>query len=143
MVSQSCAAAYSRITAVQWTLRCPRSGLRGTELDVCLQAASIQVGLDRYQVRHWTSWHRHIMLALAFLAADANPTRPADPLHPARGHDPIRLSVPENRHLLAAVFVPPACTADRLLHWSTWRRRHQAAARRSHYQQRSVDEPGG
>lgn len=46
------------------------------------QAAKGQVGLDHYQVRHWTSWHRHItlaMLALAFLtalAADAPPNRP-------------------------------------------------------------------
>ncbi|CAM5259867.1 hypothetical protein SANTM175S_02092 [Streptomyces antimycoticus] len=34
-------------------------------------------------------------------------------------------------------------TAARLLHWSTWRRRHQATARRSHYQRRSADEPAG
>ena len=40
------------------------------------QAAKSQVGLDHYQVRTWTGWHRFItlaMLALAFL-------RPAPPL---------------------------------------------------------------
>ncbi len=53
-------------------------------VEECFQAAEGQVGLDHYQVRHWTSWHRHItlaMLALAFLtalAADAAPQRPAD-----------------------------------------------------------------
>ncbi|MBL1101992.1 hypothetical protein [Streptomyces coffeae] len=43
-------------------------------VEECFQAAKRQVGLDHYQVRHWTSWHRHItlaMLALAFLAAVA------------------------------------------------------------------------
>jgi 2-polyprenyl-6-methoxyphenol hydroxylase-like FAD-dependent oxidoreductase len=38
-----------------------------------------QVGLDHYQVRNWTSWHRHMtlaMLALAFLAALAADAAP-------------------------------------------------------------------
>ncbi|MFI6673114.1 IS701 family transposase, partial [Streptomyces sp. NPDC050481] len=41
-------------------------------VEECFQAAKGQVGLDHYQVRHWTAWHRHItlaMLALAFLTA--------------------------------------------------------------------------
>jgi hypothetical protein len=98
-------------------------------VEECFEAAKGQVGLDHYQVRHWISWH-HItlaMLALAFLtalAADATPQPPAD-THPARSRDPITLTVPEIRHLLAAVFIPPAVTATRLLHWSNWRRRHQ------------------
>ncbi|WP_413807623.1 hypothetical protein [Streptomyces sp. OE57] len=86
------------------------------------------------------------MLALAFLtavAASAAPDRPTDSHHPARSSDPIPLTVPEIRHLLAAVLNPPAVTATRLLHWSSWRRRHQATARRSHYQRRSLDEPAG
>ncbi|MEU9547153.1 helix-turn-helix transcriptional regulator [Streptomyces mirabilis] len=53
------------------------------------------------------------------------------------------LSVTEICHLVVAVFAPPAMTAARLLHWSTWRRRHQATARRSHYQRRSADGPAG
>ncbi|MFI5886467.1 IS701 family transposase [Streptomyces sp. NPDC051554] len=118
-------------------------------IEECFQAAKGQVGLDHYQVRHWTSWHRHItlaMLALAFLtalAADAAPKPPADTRHFVRSRDPITLTVPEIRHLLVAVFTPPAITAARLLHWSTWRRRHQATARRSHYQRRTADEPAG
>jgi hypothetical protein len=38
-----------------------------------------QVGLDHYQVRTWTGWHRHItlaMLALAFLATTSPPATP-------------------------------------------------------------------
>jgi hypothetical protein len=86
-----------------------------------LPGAKGQVGLDHYQVRHWASWHRHItlaMLALAFLtalAADATPDRPADAHRPARSRDPVTLTVPDIRHLLVAVFDPPAVTAARLL----------------------------
>ncbi|MGW0886132.1 IS701 family transposase, partial [Streptomyces sp. NPDC002671] len=118
-------------------------------VEECFQAAKSQVGLDHYQVRNWTSWHRHItlaMLALAFLtalAADATPEPPADTHHFARSRDPITLTVPEIRHLLAAVFNPPAVTATKLLHWSNWRRRHQATARRSHYRRRIASEPAG
>lgn len=49
------------------------------------QAAKSHVGLDHYQVRTWTGWHRFTtlaMLALAFLmacAATAAPAPPADP----------------------------------------------------------------
>nr|WP_055614546.1 hypothetical protein [Streptomyces phaeochromogenes] len=80
---------------------------------------------------------------LTALAADAPPDRPADAHHPARSRDPITLTVPEIRHLLVAVFDPPAVTAARLLHWSNWRRRHQATARRSHYRRRTAGEPAG
>lgn len=123
-----------RVAGVRWSV------------EECLQAAKGQVGLDHYQVRNWTAWHRHIMLALAFLtavAASAAPDRPTDSTHPARCSDPITLTVPEIRHLLAAVFNSPVATVSRLLHWSTWRRRHQATSRRSHYRRRSVDEPAG
>ncbi|WP_412775053.1 IS701 family transposase [Streptomyces platensis] len=126
-----------RVAGVRWSI------------EECFQAAKGQVGLDDYQVRNWTSWHRHVtlaMLALAFLAAiaaDAAPSRPAVPHHPARISDPIALTVPEIRHLFVAVFNPPSVSATRLLHWSNWRRRHQATARRSHYRRRSSDESTG
>ncbi|MFB6551254.1 IS701 family transposase [Streptomyces sp. NPDC056405] len=126
-----------RVAGVRWSV------------EECFQAAKGQVGLDHYQVRNWTSWHWHItfaMLALAFLttlAAEAAPERPDDAHHPVRSADPITLTVPEIRHLLVAVFDPPAVTVARLLHWSNWRRRHQATARRSHYQRRAASEPAG
>lgn len=103
-------------------------------IEECFQAA-------KGQVRHWTAWHRHItlaMLALAFLtvlAADAGPTRPAEPNRPARSSEPIDLTVPELRHLLGALLIP-LTTLNKLLAWSTWRRLHQATARRSHYRRR-------
>ncbi|MFE1458681.1 IS701 family transposase [Streptomyces sp. NPDC058735] len=126
-----------RVAGVRWSV------------EECFQAAKGQVGLDHYQVRHWTSWHRHItlaMLALAFLtalAADAAPKRPTDPHRPARSNEQISLTVPEIRHLLTAVFGPPAMTAAMLLQWSTWRRRHQATARHSHYRRRSFGKRAG
>ncbi len=126
-----------RVAGVRWSI------------EECFQAAKGQVGLDHYQVRNWTAWHRHItlaMLALAFLAAlaaSAAPERPNDPHHPTRSREPITLTVPEIRHLLATVFTPPTMSVARLLHWSTWRRRHQATARRSHYRRRSADESAG
>lgn len=72
---------------------------------------------------------------------DANPSGLPIRKYPARSHASTRLTVPETRHLLIASFAPPAMTAARLLHRSTWRRRHQATARRSHYQRRSADGP--
>lgn len=117
-------------------------------IEECFQAAKSQVGLDHYQVRHWTSWHRHItlaMLALAFLTAvavaSAAPHRPTEPHHPTRKREPIHLTVPEIRRLLTAVLTAPAITTATLLHWSSWRRHHQSAARRSHYRRRSLKEP--
>jgi hypothetical protein len=37
---------------------------------------------------------------------------------------------------LHAIFTCPAHTEAHHLHWSYWRRRHQAVARRCHYQRR-------
>lgn len=41
-------------------------------IETCFQSAKQEAGLDEYEVRSWTGWHRHVtmsMLALAFLAA--------------------------------------------------------------------------
>ncbi|MEU9992524.1 hypothetical protein AB0E10_38145 [Streptomyces sp. NPDC048045] len=101
-----------------------------------------QVGLDHYQVRHWTSWHRHItrtMLAPAFLtsvATSAKPDRSTDPNRPIRNCDPIDLTIPEIRPLIGTLSRPPATPPHHLLAWSIWRRLHQAQARRAHYRRR-------
>ena len=121
-----------RVAGIRWSV------------EECFRATKSQVGLDHYQVRHWTSWHRHItlaMLALAFLtslAASADQDRPTGPLHPSRTNTPVPVTVPEIRHLLAAVFTTSVTSTARLLHWSDWRRYHQATARRCHYQRRSA-----
>jgi SRSO17 transposase len=97
------------------------------------QAAKGQAGLDHYQVRGWTAWHRHItlaMLALALLAAIAAAQPPTDP-------DRIPLTLPEIRRLLAALMLTQHRSITDVLRWSHWRRRHQAMARHCHYQRRS------
>jgi SRSO17 transposase len=45
------------------------AGQRWT-IEECFEVGKDEVGLDEYEVRHWTAWYRHItlsMLALAFL----------------------------------------------------------------------------
>jgi SRSO17 transposase len=120
------------------------------------QAAKGQVGLDHYQVRTWTAWHRFItlaMLALAFLtacAAKAAPPRPADPWHHAHHSGPIALTAAEIRRLFNSLVITPARArtttqlraARHAQHWSRWRRHHQGQARRSHYQHRLATELG-
>lgn len=43
------------------------AGSRWT-IEICLEAAKGEVGLDHYEVRSWTGWYRHITLALWALA---------------------------------------------------------------------------
>jgi SRSO17 transposase len=110
-----------RIAGIRWTV------------EESFQAAKGQVGLDHYQVRSWDGWHRHItlaMLALAFLAALAASPPGSDEQH-------LPLTMPEIRRLLAALALTRHRRTEEILHWSHWRRRHQATARRCHYQRRS------
>jgi hypothetical protein len=46
----------------------------------------------------------------------------------------LALTVPELRRLLVRLAWPPPSDAAFTLGWSVWRRRHQATARRCHYQ---------
>ena len=41
-----------RIAGTRWTI------------EACFEAARGEVGLDQYEVRSWTGWHRHITLAM-------------------------------------------------------------------------------
>jgi hypothetical protein len=50
----------------------------------------------------------------------------------------IPLTVPEVRRLLWGVVWRAFPSADHVLAWSTWRRHHQAVAKRCHYQRRGV-----
>src|SRR3954451_16720144 len=87
-----------------------------------------EVGLDQYEVRSWTGWHRHItlaMFALAYLAAvrkDAiggcgpdEPRRRAVATHRARGQTPaVDAGQPEiatATHRAALVDVAPKASA--------------------------------
>ncbi len=119
------------------------------------QAAKSQVGLDHYQVRTWTGWHRFTalaMLALAFLMActTAAPAPLADPWHHARHGGPIALTAAEIRRLFNGLVIAPLRTqmtiplraVSEIQHWSAWRRHHQGQARQSHYQHRLATELG-
>lgn len=49
----------------------------------------------------------------------------------------IPLTVPEVRRLLVRLVWPAHPTAEDVLAWSHWRRRHQARAQRFHYRRRT------
>jgi hypothetical protein len=92
--------------------------------------------LDEHQVRSWTSWHRRTILALlahAFLSVLAA-------IQPAAGHPRDDQLIPMTRNEIRRLFTGlrqqlPAPAMQ--LHWSRWRRRHQATARASHYRRRT------
>jgi SRSO17 transposase len=95
-------------------------------------------GLDEHQVRRWTSWHRWTILAMlahAFLAVMAATERKRHTEPPA-GLIPLTLN--EIRHLFTHLFGPPIRPGTHRLHWSRWRRRHQARARDSHYRRQAA-----
>ena len=94
--------------------------------------------LDEHQVRSWTSWHRWTILALlahAFLSVLAA-------TQPACGHAVDDQLVPLTRNEIRKLFAGlcQQLPAPRLqLHWSRWRRRHQAIARACHYRRRTLN----
>jgi SRSO17 transposase len=107
-------------------------------VEECFQSAKDQVGLDQYQVRGWTGWHRFItlaMLALAVLTVMATQSRPATPGDPHTDTH-IALTVAEVRRLFNALVTTVTGDAARTLRASLWRRKVQATARRSHYRRR-------
>jgi SRSO17 transposase len=102
-------------------------------VETCFQTGKI-IGLDEPPVRRWDSWYRHVtlvMLAHAILTVIAarERDRHADPAL-------IPLTLPEIRRLFARLISTTIHTIDHWLHWSTWRRRHQARAKASHYRRR-------
>jgi SRSO17 transposase len=115
-----------RVAGIRWTV------------EESFQAAKGQVGLDQHQVRRWQSWHRFTTLALAALAVLA--LCAAQSPSTGNGYDDqpdlIRLTVNEIRRLLNTLLTAPTHTLAHHLHWSQWRRRHQARARQAHYTRR-------
>ncbi|MFJ2034172.1 hypothetical protein [Streptosporangium sp. NPDC087985] len=56
-----------RIAGIRWAV------------EESFQAAKGQAGLDHYQVRTWTGWHRHVTLAM--LARPSSPQSPSSRTH--------------------------------------------------------------
>ncbi|MET9438094.1 IS701 family transposase [Streptomyces sp. NPDC006551] len=96
-------------------------------------------GLDEHQVRRFASrtrWVTLAMLAHAFLAvvrADEHGRTPG----PA---DLIPLTCNEIQRLFITLVVQPFHDPAHRLGWSTWRRRHQARARTSHYRRQAASQ---
>jgi SRSO17 transposase len=102
--------------------------------------------LDEHQVRTWRSWRRWSVLAMlahAFLSvltvAAASPTAARHDSQPdpaARHLALIPLTRNEIRRLFTAA-ITAVRTLRQRLHWSQWRRHHQAVARDCHYRRRA------
>ncbi len=100
------------------------------------QAGKGEVGLDQHQVRTWDSWRRYTTLAmlahaiLTVIAARERANRPQ------QTQPMIALTVNEVHHLFAKLITNTTRTISHWLHWSAWRRQHQAHALISHYRRR-------
>ncbi len=105
-----------RVAGSRWTIE---SGF---------EMAKGEVGLDQYEVRSWTGWHRHItlaMLALAFLTVVRKaaiggrgpgrpgrrppaPDRAGDPPPPSQAHRPTAAPTRRRYRLVLLETAPPA-----------------------------------
>ena len=112
------------------------AGRRWT-IEESFQAGKGLAGLDEHQVRRWTSWHRWTILAMlahAFLAVTAATERAQT--HPTPSL--ITLTANEIRHLFTRLLDHGRHSPTHLLHWSRWRRRHQARARDCHHRRQTA-----
>ncbi|MGC4934404.1 IS701 family transposase, partial [Gordonia sp. DT30] len=120
-----CLAELVRVAGRRWTV------------EESFQTSKGLTGLDQHQVRTWTSWHRWtilVMLAHAFLAVTTAAQRSLEHRNPQL----IRLSVNEFRRLFITLILTPLHTsANSILTWSLWRRKHQQRARQCHQKRRS------
>ena len=115
------------------------AGVRWT-VEERFQTGKGLVGLDQHQVRRWRSWYRWVtlaMLAHAFLVVAAVTERTKRP-PPSRL---IPLTCNEIQHLFAVLLARPVGDLGHRLHWSLWRRRHQARARTCHYRRQAARQP--
>ncbi|MEV1086131.1 hypothetical protein AB0I98_49415 [Streptomyces sp. NPDC050211] len=83
-------------------------------------------GLDQGQVTCWNSWMRWSLFSLIAAA-----------VHDAAEDEPalVPLSCPELIRLLRALVLPaPVRDREHVLHWTAWRRDHQAVATACHQQ---------
>jgi SRSO17 transposase len=118
-----------RVAAARW------------QVEESFQLGKDQIGLDHYQCRNWTPWHRYTLLAMIALAVlvVALARLHGPPVNrPDLDADLIPLTVPELRRLVNRLILHPQSDPTPVLAWSNWRRRHQARARRAHYKRRAI-----
>jgi SRSO17 transposase len=104
-------------------------------IEESFQATKTLTGLDKHQVRRWTSWRRwtliamlaHALLAVLAAAARTSQAQP-DGLIPSTCNEIARL--------INRLSTNPIRSLTSVLRWSHWRRRHQHRARTSHYRRR-------
>jgi hypothetical protein len=126
-------------------------------IEECFQFTKDQLGLGDYEVRSWTGWYRHITLVLAagaFFVSVALSSRTArrtlnSSIFFSSGQGwlagcvqggpwtLVRLSLAELRRWLWRFLFPRSWSLEFILHWSFWRRHHQALARYHHYRKRA------
>jgi SRSO17 transposase len=105
------------------------------KIEESFQSGKELAALDEHQVRRWTSWHRWSVLAMLAHAFLSVMTATEPPPEPDSGL--IALTRNEIRRLFTAAITPLRHPAH-ILRWSTWRRRHQARARASHYRRQAA-----
>lgn len=136
------ALAFYRCYAPAATALAVLVGVAGTRwrVEESFQTGKGLTGLDEHQVRTWTSWYRWmslVLLAQAFLAAvTARERRDQAVEEPALA----RMTMAEVQRLFTRLGTGPVRTVAFVMHWSRWRRRHQARAQASHYRRQAARE---
>jgi len=128
-----------RVAGVRWKIEESFAG--GKEL----------TAMDEHQVRTWTSWRRWTVLAMLAHAFLSVTTAAAAPPTPSDGHEDDATTaagrpalIPLTRNEIRRLFtttVRVLRTLEHRLHWSQWRRHHQAVARASHHRRRTDQQP--
>lgn len=107
---------------------------RRWRIEETFQLAKGFTGLDQGQVTCWHSWMRWSLFSLIAAAVLA---LTAAAVHEAAEEQPglVPMTCPELIRLLRALALPPpAHDREHVLHWTAWRRHHQAVATACHQQ---------
>ncbi|WP_134021091.1 hypothetical protein [Modicisalibacter xianhensis] len=107
-------------------------------IERCFQESKSQLGLDQYEVRTWTGWHRHITLVMAAYALLVTLRRQLKkPVAEPGWARLVVLSLAEMRRWLCLTAVAwRRRGVEIILHWSLWRRLHQRTAQYHHWMRR-------
>lgn len=118
---------------------------RRWKIEETFQLAKGFTGLDQGQVTCWNSWMRwslFSLIAAAVLALTLHTMTPSTTVS-ARPAQLVPLACPELVRLLRSlVLPPPARDREHVLHWTAWRRHHQATAQACHQRRHRLhDQP--